>query len=241
LQQPLSFDGSIAVQARQSLAESHWLLGLADADSRVRGVVGWVDLQGDRVEEELAVVASHPKFRGVRHVVQDEPEDDFMLRPAFQRGIARLKQFGLCYDILIYPKQLPATLKLVQTFPEQPFVLDHIAKPLIRDGVISPWREQILELASFANVSCKVSGLVTEANHTQWQSAEFRPYLEVVFEGFGAKRLMFGSDWPVCLLAGSYEQVFLLVEDFVKRQARWDDTAQAAFFGGNCAQFYGVA
>lgn len=240
LQAPLGLDGSIVVQARQSLAESNWLLGLADADPRIRGVVGWVDLQDDRVEDSLAELAAHPKFVGVRHVVQDEPDERFMLRPAFLRGLGRLKQFGLRYDLLIYPQQLPAAIEVVRQSPEQPFVLDHLAKPFIRDGVISPWREQIRELAQFPHVLCKVSGMVTEARHLGWNPADFRPYLEVVFEAFGEDRLMFGSDWPVCLLAGSYEQVFRLAEDYVVNAAKYSVAAQAKFFGGNCARFYGV-
>ena len=238
LQVPLGFTGSIAVQARQSLAESHWLLGLADADPRVAGVVGWVDLQADDVEEPLAPLARHPKFVGVRHVVQDEPDDQFMLRPSFLRGLGRLRQFGLTYDLLIYPKQLPAALEVVRQFPGQPFVLDHIAKPLIRENVLNPWRRQIRELAAFPNVQCKVSGMVTEADHAAWRPEHFRPYLDEVFAAFGPDRLMFGSDWPVCLLAGSYEQVYRLAADYVTDVARWDAVAQAKFFGGNCARFY---
>ena len=210
LQGPLGFGGSIAVQARQSLAESHWLLGLADADPRILGVVGWVDLQSDSVEESLAMLAAHPKFVGVRHVVQDEPDDRFLLRPAFLRGLGRLRAHGLTYDLLVYPRQLPAAIEVVRQFPEQPFVLDHIAKPLIRDGMVSPWREQIRELARFPNVCCKVSGMVTEADHRSWKPDQFHPYLDVVLEAFGPGRLLFGSDWPVCLLAASYPEVLEL-------------------------------
>lgn len=231
----LNFDGSIAVQARQSLAESNWLLGLADADSRVKGVVGWVDLRSDRVEEELAPLAAHPRFVGVRHVAQDEPDDRFLVGRDFLRGISRLRQFDLAYDILIYPRQLPAAIELVSHFPDQPFVLDHIAKPPIAGGVTEPWAVQIRELARHANVLCKVSGMVTEADHKAWQFEHFRPYLDVVFEAFGPGRLMFGSDWPVCLLAASYEQVEGLARDY----ARHLDTADAAaFWGGNCERFY---
>jgi L-fuconolactonase len=199
-----------------------------------------VDLQADCVEDPLAELAAHPKFVGVRHVVQDEPDDRFLLRPAFLRGLGRLKQFGLRYDILVYPKQLPAALEFVRQFPEQPFVLDHIAKPFIRDGTLSPWREQIRELAQFPNVLCKVSGMVTEAKHVGWQAADLRPYLDVIFTAFGEDRLMFGSDWPVCLLAASYEQVFRLAKDYVVNVAKYSPAAQAKFFGGNCAKFYGV-
>ena len=237
LQRPLGLDGSIAVQARQSLAESEWLLGLADADSRIKGVVGWVDLWNEQVENDLARLSRRPKFVGVRHVVQDEPDDDFMVRPEFLRGIARLKEFGLTYDILIYPRQLPAAIELARRFPEQSFVLDHIAKPMIKDRTVDPWRKQVRELAQAPNVWCKVSGMITEASHTHWKPAEFKPYLDVVFEAFGEDRLMFGSDWPVCLLAGSYQQVHGLVQDYVAGQPA---SAREKFFGGNAVRFYGI-
>jgi L-fuconolactonase len=230
--------GSIAVQARQTIEESRWLLELADQHPLVRGVVGWVDLRFDRVEEQLAQFAAHPKFVGVRHVVQDEPDDAFMLRPEFLRGIARLAPFGLRYDILIFPKQLPAAIELAHRFPAQPFVLDHIAKPFIKDGLVSPWREQIRELAKCPNVLCKVSGMVTEAKWNAWQPADFRPYLDVVFECFGPSRLMFGSDWPVALLAANYEQCFRLLDDYIRQCAPAD---RDAILGANAAKFYGVA
>ena len=237
LQAPLGFDGSVAVQARQGIEESDWLLGLADADPRVKAVVGWVDLRSPEVAKDLERLARHPRFAGVRHVVQDEPDDDFMIRPDFLRGIALLRQFDLTYDILIYPRQLPAALRLVAQFPEQPFVLDHIAKPGIKDGAMSPWREQIRELARPENVLCKVSGMVTEADHRGWKSADFRPYRDVVFEAFGPSRLMWGSDWPVCLFAAGYEQCLELVSDYAGTLSAAD---RAALFGGNCAGFYGI-
>lgn len=228
-------DGCIAVQARQSLEESRWLLELADQSPLVKGVVGWVDLRSEAVEEQLAQFANHPKFVGVRHVVQDEPDDDFIIRPEFLRGISKLKQFGLRYDVLIFPKQLPAAIKLVQQFPEQPFVLDHIAKPHIKDGVISPWREQMQELAKAPNLMCKVSGMITEAKVPGWRYDQFVPYLDVVTEAFGTERLMYGSDWPVCLLAGSYAQVHSLTQRYFASQS---EAAKAAIFGGNAAKFY---
>ena len=203
----LGIDGSVAVQARQSLDESRWLLDLADRSDVVKGVVGWVDLRSDSVEDQLSEFASHPKFVGVRHVVQDEPDEKFMLLPEFIRGISKLNSFNLRYDILVFPKQLPAAIELVKQFPDQPFVLDHIAKPLVKDGGISPWNNQIRELAGFENLTCKVSGLITEANWSSWELSDFSPYLDIVFESFGIDRLMFGSDWPVCKLAGSYGQV----------------------------------
>jgi L-fuconolactonase len=228
-------DGSIAVQARQTLEESRWLLELADQSSIIKGVVGWVDLRSAAVEDQLAQFANHPKFVGVRHVVQDEPDDDFMIRPEFLRGISKLKQFGLRYDVLIFPKQLPAAIKLVQQFPEQPFVLDHIAKPHIKDGTISPWREQIQELAKAPNLMCKVSGMITEAKVPGWRYDQFVPYLDVVTEAFGVERLLYGSDWPVCLLAGSYTQVHSLAQRYFASQS---EASKDAIFGGNTARFY---
>ena len=230
-------DGTIAVQARQSLEETRWLLELAAEAPILKGVVGWVDLRSPLVGQQLDSFSRHPKFVGVRHVVQDEPDDDFMLGQEFQRGIAALKAFGLTYDILIYPKQLPAAIKLVEQFPDQPFVLDHIAKPLIKAAGINPWREHIQTLASSPNCCCKVSGMVTEADWTGWRPDDFQPYLEVVAEAFGIDRLIYGSDWPVCLLAGSYERVHGLADGFAKQFSPAD---QAKFFGGNAAKFYCV-
>lgn len=228
-------DGCVAVQAQQTVAEARWLLSLADQHTFIKGVVGWVDLQSDRVEEQLAELARHPRFVGVRHVVQDEPDDNFMLRSAFQRGIGKLRQFNLAYDLLVFPKQLPAAIQLAANFPEQRFVLDHIAKPPIALGTLSPWREQVRELAKAPNVWCKVSGMVTEAKWEGWRSEDFRPYLDVVFAAFGEERLMFGTDWPVCTLAGSYAQVHGLVDDYTRAVTA---ETRAKFFGGNATEFY---
>jgi L-fuconolactonase len=211
------------------------LLELAEHHSIIKGVVGWVDLRAADVERDLERFAAHPKFSGVRHVVQDEPDVNFMLGAEFQRGIGKLRAFQLTYDILIYPKQLPAAIELARRFPEQPFVLDHIAKPHIKDGTLSPWREQIRELARSPNVLCKVSGMVTEADHAAWKPADFTPYLDVVFEAFGEDRLMYGSDWPVCLRAGSYAQTFALVDDYTRQLTT---SARERFFGANAATFY---
>jgi len=230
-------DGCVAVQARQTVEESEWLLALADRAPMIQGVVGWVDLRSETVEEQLAGLMKSPKFVGVRHVVQDEPDADFMLRSDFMRGLGKLIQFDLTYDILIYPKQLPAAIELARKFPEQPFVLDHIAKPLIKDGALSPWREQIRELAGSSNVWCKVSGMITEANHAAWKPSDFEPYLDVVFEAFGEDRLMYGSDWPVCLLAGTYERMFELVDTYTRRLA---PPARERFFGDNATRFYRI-
>ncbi len=228
-------DGCIAVQARQTVEESRWLLQLAAESPIIKGVVGWVDLRSERVGEQLAELSANPKFRGVRHVVQDEPDDQFMLGVDFQHGISLLREFGLTYDLLIFPRQLPAAIELVQQFPEQPFVLDHIAKPPIKTGALYPWRELIRELAACPNVMCKVSGMITEADHANWTREQIAPYLTVVAESFGAERLMYGSDWPVCLLAGSYDRVFKLADDSF---AAWDEAARRRVFGGNAQRFY---
>jgi L-fuconolactonase len=230
-----NLEGCIAVQARQTLGETRWLLELAEHHAIIKGVVGWVDLRSPQVEHDLATLVPHPKFRGVRHVVQDEPDPDFMLGTDFLRGLGKLKNFHLTYDLLIYPRQLPAAIQLVHRFPDQPFVLDHFAKPSIKDRTLEPWQTQIRELAKAPNVLCKVSGMVTEADHAAWQPADFTPYLEVIFEAFGEDRLMYGSDWPVCLLAGSYAQTFALVEAFTRSLS---PSAREKFFGGTAARFY---
>lgn len=234
-QTPLGYDGSIVVQARQTLEETRWLLELAENDPRIHGVVGWVDLQSSAVREQLATFTKHPKLLGVRHVVQDEPDDNFMLRPEFLRGIAALTEFGLVYDVLIFPKQLPAAIELARRFPAQPFVLDHIAKPFIKDRIFTPWTELIRELAACSNVHCKISGMVTEADWHGWQSADFTPYLDVVLEAFGPSRLMIGSDWPVCLLAADYPKTMKLAEDYF---ARLTPAEQGKIFGANALDFY---
>ncbi len=238
LQRPLGFDGSIAVQARQSVEESCWLLQLADADPRIHGVVGWVDLRDEAVDDVLVELASHRRFVGVRHVVQDEPDDRFLVRSEFVRGLRKLAAHRLTYDLLIYPHQLPAAIELVRLLPEQPFVLDHLAKPRIKAGELSPWREQIRELAQSPNVWCKVSGVVTEADWQAWKPSDFAPYFEVALEAFGPGRLMFGSDWPVCQLAADYSAVHELA------LSTWNGLSAdelAAVWGGNCARFYGLA
>lgn len=235
LQAPLGLEGSVAVQARQTVEESRWLCQLADASPVIEAVVGWADLRSERIEEQLAALAQHPKFVGVRHVVQSEPDDRFQVLPDFMRGIGHLHGWGLTYDLLVFPNQLPASIELVSKFPHQPFVLDHIAKPHIKTGELSPWREQIRTLAQAQNVFCKVSGMVTEADHQSWKPDDFKRYLDVVFEAFGPERLMWGSDWPVCLLAASYEQVFNLVDDYAQQCSA---AQREALFGGNAARFY---
>ncbi len=233
----VGFDGAVAVQARQSLEETRWLLELASQHKFIHAVVGWVDLRSRDFPRQLERLAQHPKLTGVRHVVQDEADDEFMLRPEFRRGIARLRDFNLTYDLLLYPKHLPIAVELVEAFPDQLFVLDHIAKPGIADRLLSPWSERIRALASFPNVYCKLSGMLTEAKWKQWQPDDFRPYLDTVFEAFGPDRLMIGSDWPVCLLSGDYGQAMHLVIDYLRNLPT---ERQAGVLGENCARFYSI-
>ena len=230
-------NGTIAVQARQSLEETEWLLQLADQNPFVKGIVGWVDLCSMRVDEQLEQFATHPRLRGVRHIVQDEPDDRFMLRGDFLRGLGRLKRFSLTYDLLLFPRHLPVACEVVRQFPEQPFVLDHIAKPFIKDRQIEPWATDLRRLATFENVFCKISGMVTEADWQGWKPADFRPYLDVVLESFGAKRLMIGSDWPVCTLAGRYEDVMRLAFDYI---ARLSSAEQDELLGKTARSFYKI-
>jgi L-fuconolactonase len=229
------FDGCVAVQAQQRIAETEWLLQLADAQPFVRGVVGWVDLCAPDVADDLGRLAAYPRLRGVRHLVQDEPDDRFMLRPDFTRGIAALEPFGLVYDILIYARQLPAAIELVRRFPRQPFVVDHLAKPEIRDRRFDEWRQGIGALAAFPNVASKLSGMVTEADWATWKPAQFTPYLDVALECFGPGRLLIGSDWPVCTLAGSYREVVSIVTDYV---GRLSSSEREAILGGNAVRVY---
>jgi L-fuconolactonase len=230
-----SIGGSIAVQARHDLDETHWLLELADQNEFVKGVVGWVDLCSPDLASQLERFGANRKFVGVRHVLQDEPDDEFMLRHEFRRGIARLAEHGLTYDLLLYPRHLPIAVKLVREFLEQRFVLDHIAKPGIADRLTGPWDRDIRELAKFGNVWCKLSGMVTEARWRRWNPDDFRPYLEVVFEAFGTQRLMIGSDWPVCTLSAEYGETIGLIAEYVKHLSVQE---RDSVLGGNCARFY---
>ncbi len=229
--------GTVAVQARPSLEESSWLLELADQSPFLKGVVGWVDLRAETVEDNLAALSQHQKFVGVRHVVQSE-SSEFMLQPEFMRGLAKLKQFNLAYDLLLFPKHLRSAAQVAAHLPEQRFVLDHIAKPMVRAGLIQTWKDDLKELARHPNVFCKISGLVTEAKMPGWKAEDFRPYLDVVMELFGEDRVMFGSDWPVCLLGGSYEEIYQLAADYF---APFSEEARRKFFGATAASFYRLA
>ncbi len=226
---------TVAVQARQSLSETQWLLQLANENPFIVGVVGWVDLCNTNVEKQLEQLAGPRTLCGVRHVLQDEPDDRFMLRDAFQRGVSKLARLDLAYDLLVYPRQLQASAELAANFPEQIFVLDHIAKPSIKDVQLEPWRTDIERLATFDNVYCKVSGMVTEADWARWTPEDLAPYLDIVLGVFGPSRLMIGSDWPVCTLAADYERVMSVAEQFISRlsaseqRAVWFENAVRAY------------
>ena len=231
-------DGTVAVQARQSLEESRWLLELADQNPLIKGVVGWVDLRSPEVEEQLGRFALHPKFVGVRHILEDEPDDRFMMREDFIRGIGKLAALHLTYDLLLLSHHLPVACELVEKFPGQPFVLDHLSKPLIKDRKRSPWDAEIRRLAAFPNVYCKVSGMVTQADWKSWKPEDFNPYLDVVFESFGTDRIMIGSDWPVCTLAGSYQDVMQIAADYVERLS---SDEKSKVWNENAKRFYGIS
>ena len=207
--------GTVAVQARQSLEETEWLLELAEKHSFIQGVVGWVDLCSPLLGEQLERFFGNPKLVGVRHVVHDEPDENFLHRADFQRGLGLLQDHALVYDLLLFPKHLQKAIELARIFPGQRFVLDHLGKPFIRSGLIEPWKSDIEELAALPNVWCKLSGMVTEADRVSWKQEDFLPYMAAVLESFGPERVMLGSDWPVCVLAGTYGEVVEIVLKFI--------------------------
>lgn len=225
----------IAVQARQTLEETRWLLDLAARHPFIAGAVGWAPLTAADFPQQLATLTQDRKLRGLRHVLQGEPDDRYMLRPDFNRGIAALQGTGLVYDILILERHLPIAAQFVDRHPQQVFVLDHLAKPKIRAGEISPWRENLHELARRPNVSCKLSGLVTEADRQHWTLRELWPWVEIAIEAFGPQRLLAGSDWPVCTMAASYEQWWHTLRELISPLSRAE---QDAILGGNAARLY---
>jgi L-fuconolactonase len=228
--------GCVAVQAAQDLEENDFLLNLASQHKFIKGIVGWVNLRDAAVERLLEQYEDQPLMKGFRHILQDEPDPQFMLQKDFLNGIGLLAKFDFTYDILIYPRHLSAALIMVRQFPNQKFVLDHLAKPVIREPhSIESWATALQALAACENVSCKVSGMVTEAEWNHWEQKDFRPYLEVVTEAFGTNRLMFGSDWPVCLLSGEYDEVVDIANSYFKT---FTESEQQAIFGNNAQQFY---
>ena len=229
-------DGCIAVQADQSEDETLFLLKLAHENSFIKGVVGWVDLCSEDIEGRLEYFSQFEKFCGVRHIVQAEPKG-FLLNKKFQNGIKLLGKYNLTYDILVYHNQLEEVIEFVQKFPNQKFVLDHIGKPSIKTNKIESWKNQFQKLAKSPNVYCKISGLVTDAKLNYWEYDDFEPYLDVVINSFGTERVMFGSDWPVCLLSGNYEKVLEILDRYISHLTEDD---KELIMGNNSLKFYNI-
>ena len=229
-------DGCVAVQADQSETETSFLLNLAENYSFIKGVVGWVDLLASDLSDRLAFFSINPLFKGVRHIAQAE-EDDFLKREDIKLGISHLRKYNLTYDILIYPRQLPAAIELVKAIPEQRFALDHIAKPDISSGLSASWKSDIGELSSLSNVYCKISGLVTETKGYHWKEKEFVPFLDTIVDSFGVDRIMYGSDWPVCILAANYSGQLDILSDYM---AQYSIEDQEKFWGLNAQHFYNL-
>jgi L-fuconolactonase len=231
------FDGCVAVQANQSEEETNFLVSLSKKCDFVKGIVGWIDLQADDIGDRLAKYKSLSIVKGFRHVLQGEPQRDLMLNPNFKRGIAALQQNGFTYDILIFPDQLKFSNQLIASFPEQKFVIDHIAKPYIKRKDVKEWKNDMEQIAHHENVYCKISGVVTEADWKAWKKEDFKPYLDVVVNAFGMNRVIFGSDWPVCLVAASYQKMLEIVQDYFSVFSKEE---QEHFFGLNAIRFYNL-
>jgi len=229
-----NIDACVAVQADQSETETEFLLALAAKNELIKGVVGWVDLRKENAEERLAHYAKNPLFKGVRHIAQGEP-DDFLKRKDVQGGIGLLAPYDLTYDILVFARQLPAAIELVKAFPKQKFVLDHLAKPQISKGLDKEWPTNIAALAEHPNVFCKLSGMVTETDDFKWKQSDFTPFLDVIFTSFGMDRVMYGSDWPVCLLAADYTAQLNILQEYI---ADFSESEQSKIMGGNATSFY---
>lgn len=231
------FNGSILVQSAQPEVENNFLLEQAEAHEFIKGVVGWVNFFALDIEERLTHYRKFEKLKGFRYILQGAEDRALMLAPEFKRGISKLQQFGYTYDLLIYPDQLAYAEQLVASFPDQPFVIDHLAKPYIRNGSINKWQKNMVAMARHENVFCKISGMVTEADWKRWRKEDFAPYLDSVVEAFGTQRLMFGSDWPVCLVAASYAEMLNIVKDYFSSFSQHE---QDMIFGGNAIAFYKI-
>jgi L-fuconolactonase len=232
------FDGCVLVQSAETEHENEFLLEQARKHDFIRGMVGWVDFFAESLEEQLAQYASSVKLKGFRYILQGAKDRALMLRPEFMQGIRKLLQHGFTYDVLIFPDQLKYTAEFVAAFPDQPFVIDHMAKPYIKDGKIDEWKRDIEAVAKHENVCCKVSGMVTEADWKNWKKVDFTPYMDVVVEAFGTDRLMYGSDWPVCLVAATYGEMLSIVQDYF---SAFSNEEQDAVFGGNAVRFYNLS
>lgn len=230
-------DGCIAVQADQSEEETHFLLELAKDNDFIKGVVGWIDLRNPDLKSRLDYFSQFKKLKGFRHIVQGESDENFLLREDFSKGIAQLEQYNFTYDILILPKHLAVAFEFVKRFPNQKFVIDHLAKPDFKNKEFLDWEKGIREIATCPNVYCKVSGLVTEVDWNNWTQADFTYCLNVVTEAFGINRLLFGSDWPVCLLAANYAQTLEIVTNYF---SKFPESNQEQFWSGNAIKFYNI-
>ena len=232
-----SIDGCVAVQADQTLEETDFLIDLASNNNFIKGIVGWVDLRAENIEKVLEKYSTSKILKGFRHVVQGEPDHNFLLRPNFSRGISLLEKYNFTYDILVFPHQLGSVLEFVKKFPNQKFVIDHIAKPYIKDGYFEGWATMMTAIGKHENVSCKMSGMVTEADYNKWTPEQIHPYMNTVLEAFGSKRILFGSDWPVCLVAGNYSKIKKLTTDFI---SEFSQIEQNSIMGNNAIEFYNL-
>ena len=232
-----NFDGCVTIQVQQSEEENDYLLSTTKDHDFIKGIVGWTDLQSKKIEERLTYLKSFKKLKGFRHILQGEKKRDLMLSPEFRNGISFLNKYDFSYDILIFPDQLVFARELVKEFPDQRFVIDHLAKPYIKDGKIEEWENDMKAVSSFENVYCKISGMVTEADWKNWKPGDFSPYLDVVVKSFGTNRIMYGSDWPVCLVAASYQQQLNIVTEYF---SSFSKSEQEAVFGGNASKFYNL-
>jgi len=226
---------TVLVQASNSVAESRWLLELADANSFIAGVVGWVDLAGVQIDAQLDEVCAHPKFKGVRHLVESESHDDWLVQPHVLSGLKKLSARGLSYDLLVHTRHLQYVPQVAERCPDLNLVIDHLAKPPIARNEFKDWSEALKSVARIPNIHCKLSGLVTEANWSSWQTNDLRPYVDHAFELFGADRMMFGSDYPVCLLASSYDRVLASFQELL---GGLSDSDRDKIFGQNATRFY---
>ena len=230
-------DGCIAIQADQTLKETNFLLDLSKENTFIKGIVGWVDLRASNINNTLEHYSNYKKIKGFRHIVQNEEDHNFLLRPEFLRGISYLEKYDYVYDILIFPHQLETTLKFVKKFPNHKFIIDHIAKPYIKDGLYDEWARLMSEISKCENVFCKMSGMITEADYNLWTPEQIIPYMDLVLTSFGSKRILFGSDWPVCLVAGSYKKVKELVTNFISKLSENEKTN---IMGKNAINLYNI-
>jgi L-fuconolactonase len=230
-------DKTVFVQTQHHVEENRWVLGLAEENDFIAGVVGWVDLASEACEDQLAEFKDHPKFVGIRHVTQDEPDDDFIIRAEILRGLKVLEKHSVPFDLLFYTKHLHHAVRLARELPELPMVVDHISKPKIKDGIIDGWQQDLRRAAEAPNIFCKLSGMITEADWQNWKPADLKPYVETALDAFGPERCMFGSDWPVCELAGSYEQVHSAL---VETLGPLSVSENARIFGETAREFYNL-